>query len=181
MRKTVLTYGLIAGGILAAMMLLTIPFQDRIGVGKAEVIGYTTMVVAFLMVFFGVRSYRDRVAGGSLSFGRAVAVGLSIVLVASVCYVVTWELIYFFVVPDFADQYAAHAIEQARQAGATEAQIVARTREMDEFRASYRNPLFNIAMTFLEPLPVGILFALLSAAVLRRKRSGEPAAAVAPL
>ena len=27
-------------------------------------IGYTGMVLAFLMVYFGVRSYRDNVAGG---------------------------------------------------------------------------------------------------------------------
>ena len=71
MRKIVLTYGLIAGAILAAMMFATLPFEDRIGFDKAAVIGYTTMVAAFLMVFFGVRSYRDRVAGGSLSFGRS--------------------------------------------------------------------------------------------------------------
>ena len=31
MRRIVLTYGLRAGAILAAMMLVTIPFQDRIG------------------------------------------------------------------------------------------------------------------------------------------------------
>ncbi|MFI5244520.1 MAG: DUF4199 domain-containing protein, partial [Gemmatimonadales bacterium] len=81
MRKIVLTFGLIAGGILSAMMLLTLPFQDRIGFDKGEVIGYTTMVLAFLMVYFGVRSYRDNVAGGIVTFGRALMVGLMITAV----------------------------------------------------------------------------------------------------
>lgn len=86
MQKIVLTFGLIAGAILSAMMLLTLPFMDKIGFDKGEVIGYTTMLLAFLMVYFGVRSYRDNVAGGSVAFGRAFLVGLSITLVASVCY-----------------------------------------------------------------------------------------------
>jgi len=38
------------------------------------------MVVAFLMVFFGVRSYRDNVAGGSVTFGHAFAVGLAVAI-----------------------------------------------------------------------------------------------------
>ena len=45
------------------------------------------MVLAFLLIFFGVRSYRDNVAGGRVRFGRAFAVGASIAAVASVCYV----------------------------------------------------------------------------------------------
>ena len=51
MKKIVLTFGLIAGAILSAMMLLTLPFHDQIGFDKGYIIGYTTMVLAFLMVF----------------------------------------------------------------------------------------------------------------------------------
>ena len=65
MKKTVLTFGLISGAILSAMMLATLPFLDRIGFDRGEIIGYTSMVVAFLLIFFGVRSYRDNVAGGT--------------------------------------------------------------------------------------------------------------------
>ena len=71
MKKTVLTFGLISGAILSAMMLATLPFLDRIGFDRGEIIGYTSMVVAFLLIFFGVRSYRDNVAGGTVGFGRA--------------------------------------------------------------------------------------------------------------
>ena len=170
MRKIVLTFGLIAGAILSAMMLITLPFQDQIGFDKGAVIGYTTMVLAFLMVFFGVRSYRDNVAGGSVTFGRAFMVGLMITAVASVCYVATWELIYYRLAPDFTEKYAAYSVEKAKRSGATEAQIAARTKQMTEFKEMYKNPLVNIAFTLLEPLPVGILFTLLTAGVLSRKR-----------
>ena len=60
------------------------------------------MVLAFLLIYFGIRSYRDNVAGGTVRFGRAFAVGALIATVASVCYVATWEVIYFNFAPDFA-------------------------------------------------------------------------------
>jgi Protein of unknown function (DUF4199) len=177
MRKIVLTFGLIAGAMLSAMMLLTLPFMDRIGMDKGEIIGYSTMVLAFLMVFFGVKSYRDNVGGGSIKFGRAFLVGLMITLVASACYVATWEVIFYKMAPDFGDKYAAHVIESARKSGATEAQIAAKQKEMTEFAEMYKNPLVNIAFSFLEPLPVGLLFTLVTAVVLSRKRRDKMAVA----
>ena len=176
MRKIVLTFGLIAGAILSVMMLITIPFHDQIGFDKGLIIGYTTMVLAFLMVYFGVRSYRDNVSGGSVTFGRAFGVGLLITIVASVCYVATWQFIYYRLVPDFGDKYAAHAVEEAKKSGATDAQIAAKTREMAEMNQNLKNPLVNIALTFLEPLPVGILFTLITAVALSRKRRVQGAA-----
>jgi hypothetical protein len=177
MRRIVLTFGLIAGAILSAMMLMTLPFQDQIGFDKGAIIGYTTMVLAFLMVFFGVKSYRDNVAGGSVTFGRACKVGLMITAVASVCYVTTWEVIYHKFAPDFVDKYAAYTLEKARKSGATDAQIAVQMKEMAKFKEMYKNPLVNIALTLLEPLPVGILVTVVTAGVLSRKRRAEGAAA----
>jgi hypothetical protein len=176
MRKIVLTFGLIAGAFLSAMMFITLPFQDQIGFDKGAIIGYTTMVLAFLMVFFGVKSYRDNVAGESMTFGRAFKVGLMITAVASVCYVATWELIYYQLAPDFGEKYAAYTVEKAKKSGATDAQIAAQIQQMTAFKEMYKNPLVNIALTLLEPLPVGILFTLVTAGVLSRKRRATAAA-----
>jgi Protein of unknown function (DUF4199) len=176
MRKIVLTFGLIAGALLSAMMLMTLPFMDRIGFDKGMVIGYTTMVLAFLMVYFGVRSYRDNVVDGQLGFWRAFLVGLLITLVATCCYVATWEFIYFYLTPDFADKYAAYAIEQLRKSGASEAQLAAQVKEMEAFKVMYRQPLVNIAFTFLEPLPIGLLFTTVTAWLMSRRRGPAVAA-----
>lgn len=177
MRKIVLTFGLIAGAILSAMMLIALAFQDQIGFDRGAVVGYTSMVLAFLMVFFGVRSYRDNVAGGRVTFGRAFTVGLLITVVASICYVATWEVIFYRLAPDFTDKYAAHTIEKAKASGATEAQIAETTRQMMAFKEMYRNPLVNVALTLLEPLPMGLLFTLVTAGVLSRKRRTADAVA----
>jgi len=175
-RKIVLTFGLIGGAVLAAMMLATIPFQDQIGFDRGAIIGYTTMVLAFLMVYFGVRSYRDTVAAGALTFGQAFKVGLLITVVITVCYVVTWEVIFYTLMPDFGEKYAAFAVEKARLAGASEAQIAKQAKEIGDFMTMYKNPLVNIAFSFLEPLPVGLVFTLVTAGVLGRKRGGPHAA-----
>ncbi len=171
MKKTVLTFGLISGAILSVMMLLTVPFMDRIGFDKGAIIGYTSMVLAFLLIFFGVRSYRDNVAGGTVRFGRALAVGALIATVASACYVVTWQFVYYKITPDFGEKYQAYAIEQARAGGASEAEIARKSAEMTEFFLTYKNnPAFSAAITFLEPLPVALIVALVTAGVLSRKR-----------
>ena len=170
MRKIVLTFGFIGGGILAALLLLTLPFIDKIGFDYGAVVGYTTMVLAFLMVFFGVKSYRDNVAGGRVTFGRAFKVGLLITIITTSCYVATWEVVYFNFMPDFADKYAAAGIDKARRSGASEAEIAKQTAAFAQFKESYKNPLINIAYTFLEPLPVGLVFTLVTAGVLSRKR-----------
>ena len=174
MRKIVLTFGLISGAILSVMMLASMPFHDAIGNDAALVLGYTTMVLAFLLIYFGVRSYRDNVAGGRVGFMKALGVGALIALVASACYVATWEAVYFGGKSDYIEKYQARELEKLRTGGASEAQIATKQEEMRKFAEMYRNPVFNVALTFLEPLPVAIVFALVSAGILSRRRKNEP-------
>ena len=178
MRKTVLTFGLISGAILSVMMLAALPFHDAIGNDAGLVIGYTSMVLAFLLIYFGVRSYRDNVAGGRVGFMKALGVGALIALVASACYVATWEAVYFGGKSDYIEKYQAREVEKMRTSGASEAQIATKQEEMRKFAEMYRNPVFNVALTFLEPLPVAIVFALVSAGILSRRRKNEPQPAV---
>ena len=169
MKKTVLTFGLIGGAIMAAMMFATLPFMDKIGFDRGEIVGYTTMILAFMLVFFGIRSYRENVSGGRITFGRAFAVGILITVVACVCYVVAWEILYFKFMPDFVDKYAGYAVEKVRASGATQQVIDAKLQEMKSFKAMYDNPLINAAITFVEPFPIGLVVTLISSAILRKK------------
>ena len=170
MKTTVIKFGLIAGAILSLAMLVTIPLQVESGFENSELVGYTTMVLAFLLVYFGIRSYRDKVADGTVSFGRGLVVGLLIMLIASVCYSLTWQVARNTIAPDFNEKYIAHVVDKAKKSGATEAQIAAQKKEISEFMEMYKNPLISFALTCLEPLPVGLLFALGSAWALSRKR-----------
>ena len=169
MKKTVLTFGLISGVMIAAMMTALLGFVDKIGFDKGVIVGYTVIIIAFMLVFFGIRSYRENVGNGSVSFGRAFAVGILITLIACVFYVAAWEIIYFKFMPDFADKYGSYEVEKERAAGASQQAIDAKVKEMKDMKAMLDNPFLNAAMTFTEPFPVGLIITLISAAILRKK------------
>ena len=181
MQKIVLRFGLASGAILAVLPVIVL-FLSKRGTfvfDHNEILGYSFMVLAFLLVFFGIRSYRDTVAGGAIGFGRAFQVGLLISLITCAIYVIAWEIAYFNFFPDFFDQYSAHLIAKMRSTGASEADILKTSAEAAKLAKHYSNPLFNSAITFLEVFPVGLIMTLISAAILRRKSpQGAPASAV---
>jgi hypothetical protein len=133
-------------------------------------VGYLTMLVALTAVFLGIKHYRDKVKGGVVKFLPAFGVGLAISAVASVFYVVGWEISMAFSDFDFAQFWANYIIEGARAKGATAAQLAQAEADAQEFLVQYSNPLWRVPMTFIEMFPVGILVSLISAAILRNSR-----------
>ena len=178
MKKAVLTFGLISGLIMSVLMGGSLLLADKIGSGhNSMVLGYTMMVASFLLIYFGIRSYRDNTLAGQISFGRAFACGILITLISSVCYVVMWEVLYFNFMPHFMDGYFAAQIHKLQSAGLDAATTAARVAAIQHSQQLYQNPFVNMAYTFMEPLPVGLIITLISAAVLRRKVPVEPTAA----
>src|ERR1043166_1545067 len=175
MKKTVLIVGLISGAMMVVFMYGTMLAVKEVGFDKGEILGYTGMVLSFLLIFFGVRSYRENIGGGTISFGRAFMVGLMIMLISSACYVVAWEIVFYKsnFLQNFMEKYSAHVVEQVRNSGASEAAIQAKLQEMKRFKELYANPFFNAAVTFLEPLPPGLIMTLLSALILRKRRKPD--------
>lgn len=169
MKKIVLTYGLISGVIGAVLLLAHVPFMNSLGGGTAGlVVGYTGIVLSALLIFFGVRSYRENVGNGKISFGRGMAVGILIALISAACYVATWEVVYFSN-PGIADHVFDQQLEELKAKGAPQSEIDAAAAQTESFKKLYANPLVNAAFTFIEPFPVGILMTLISAVILRRK------------
>lgn len=181
MKRIVLRFGLASGAILMTLSAVMLPWclnGDHFDNG--ELLGYSAMVLAFLLVFFGIRSYRDNVADGAIGFGKAFQVGILITLITCAMYVIAWEITYFNFFPDFLDQYSAHVLAKMHAAGESEAAILEKTAEMATMAKYYDNLFFNIGITFLEVFPVGLIVTLVSAAILRRKpRQEAPASAVA--
>ena len=151
------------------MMIATLPFAHRIGFDHGYIVGYTSIVLSFLLVYFGIRSHRDNAGHGQISFGKAFTVGICITLVSCVFYVATWQVLYYHFMPDFMDNFTAHVIEKAKAAGASAAVIQEKAEQMKRYKEIEDNPLTNAAMTFIEPFPIGLLITLISAAVLKRK------------
>jgi hypothetical protein len=178
MKKTVWTYGLLSGGILAALTATLLPlcFNGTLEFENSELVGYSAMLLSFIAVFFGIRSYREKQGGGAITFGKAFQVGILITLVTCAVYVIGWEIVYWGFIPDFGDKFAALTLEKARADGMPPAEIASLRESMDRFKVWYRNPFFNVGMTFLEVFPVGLVMTVISAAMLRRKGNGSAAA-----
>jgi len=174
MKRIVLTFGLIAGIMISVLMVGSLLLANKVGSGhNSMVLGYTMMVASFVLIYFGIRSYRDNTLAGRISFGRAFACGILIALITTVCYVATWEILYFGFMPHFMDSYFSAQIHKVQSSGLDPVATAAQVAAIRHSQQLYQNPIVNMAYTFMEPLPVGLIITLISAALLRRKAPVE--------
>lgn len=166
MKQTILRYGLLSGALAAVLMTLTAINPDF---DNGAYYGYAGILLSMLFVYFGVRSYREQVNGGVLSFGKGFQVGLLIAIVSCLCYVIAWMFVSEIFMPDFMEKYIQHSLTKMQQSGASAVELEKYTADMAEFKELYKNPLVKFGMTFTEPFPVGFLVALISAVVLRKQ------------
>ena len=178
LKKTILTFGLISGVLASVLMIATLPFfKDFEHGNKGLIVGYTSIVLVALLIYFGIRSYRDNLAGGAITFGRGFTIGLGITLISCGIYVVAWEIVYFNFMHGSMDTYFARLIQQAQSSPGTPEAIQAKVAAIRHSQQLYENPFVNALYTFIEPFPVDVVITLISAAILRKK----PRAAALPV
>ena len=169
MKKIILTYGLIAGLICMSFMIVsTIVWKSTGHSNQSMIIGFTGMFIAFIFVFVGIKNYRDKHNGGSVTFWNAFKIGFFIALIASSIYTAVWLIEMHFFMPDFMEKYAATEIEKIKSSALSAAEIAEKVAEMESMRESYKNPIVRILYTLMEILPIGIIIALVSALILKR-------------
>ena len=167
MTRIILTYGLISGLVVITGIIGTIVIP---GAHSSTWLGYLIMLVALSAILVGVKQHRDQALGGVISFRRALVLGLGIAVVAGIAYVAVWEVYLAATHYGFMDQYAAQVLAAKRAAGVTGAAYQKVAAEMETLRRQYANPLYRVMVTFAEIFPVGLLIALVSAALLRNPR-----------
>lgn len=168
MKKIVVTFGLISGVIIAALMWLMLAMMKAGFTSHSLLMGYATMIIALSLVFFGIKSYRDN-NGGKITFFKGLQIGILISLISAVCYGISWEAYYRTSGGDFIQQYTAQYIEQMRAKGSSEDEIATTQKEMDQIAEQYKNFFVRFGMTLMEIMPVGIVVTLISSGLLRRK------------
>lgn len=167
MKKIILTYGIIGGVIVSAMMWMTIgsgehDFENGIW------IGYTTMVIALSTIFFAVKAHRDKHLGGAIKFGKAFLMGLYITLIASTMYVASWMVLSAYSTQDYMEEYYEQEKTKLESSDLPAEEVEAKLQEMRDFQEMYKNPVVKIGFTYMEILPVGLLISLLCAVILKR-------------
>lgn len=169
MKQIIIRFGVIAGAILILNMILTTYLcYENPDFKFNEVIGFTALALAFTSIYNGIKKVRQQ-DGGFISFGKALKTGLLITLIASVIYVGVWLIEYYVFVPDFMDKYSAVELAKAKSSGLDAAALEAKIKTIDQYKEMYKNPLWVMALTFMEVFPLGFVVALISALVLKKK------------
>lgn len=166
MRRLMLIYGALAGGLVigTSILALTVFGSEHVG---TEWLGYLVMLLALSLIFVGIKRYRDEELGGVIHFRTACALGLGITVVASLIYVAAWELNLALNDYEFIEAYTDSRVAELEAEGMAVAELQAEIEEMTRLRERYANPLVRLPITFMEIFPVGLLITLASAGLLR--------------
>ncbi len=176
MTRIILIYvaigALIVGSLMVVGMLSWTPEQMAGGEGMDSglVVGYLTQIIALTTVFLGIKHFRDKERGGVVKFLPAFLVGLGISAVASLGWIIGWEIVLAsgFNYEALMNQMTVH---QAAASGATGPELEQKMAESQAFMKLYmENPLVRVPITFIEMFPVGVIISLISAALLRNSR-----------
>ena len=170
MKKIIFSYGIIAGLITTAWWNISENFMpDSVLLSTRTWMGYASMVLAFSLIFVGIKQYRDNFNGGYITFGKAFKTGLYIALIASTFYVGVWLVVYYFFFPDFIQRFSHLQELQSRADGKSPAEVQQAVASLVKMGQLYKNPLFNILFTYGEILPVGLIMSLIAAGILKKK------------
>jgi len=172
MRKIVLVYGAIAGLLMDAMFLISFSMMDK-GT-HSELFGYATMIIVLSLIFFGIKSFRDKHSNGAITYWRGFGVGISIAAIASLFYAGGWEVYYNTTdaKETFIPSYTEQVLKKMQSEGKPQEVIDKKREEMKALAEMYKNPFIRFGMTLAEIFPVGLAITLISAGILRKSARG---------
>jgi asparagine N-glycosylation enzyme membrane subunit Stt3 len=155
----------ILGGIIAAIVMASMVYYMKTNPGQEPnaIIGFACMLLAFVFIILGIKQERA-INNGTITFGRAFLTGLAISFIISTIYVLVWLVIYYNFFPDFMEKYSEMALKNT-----SPEELAAKTTEMNQMAAWYKNPLMIILLTYMEIFPLGIVISLIGALFLKKK------------
>lgn len=173
MSKTIIVFGVIAGLILAAFLFVSIPGFRNLGsssMATSMAVGFAVQLLTFSLIYFGIRSYRNKHNSGELSLVTGFHIGLWIAFIASTFYVIAWAIVYHYFVPNFLDQMEAMRLSVATAQGATPSQLDIIKQQVANGRELYSTWWGFSGMTLMEVFPTGFVVTLISVLLLKRNQ-----------
>ncbi len=173
MGKKILFYGLIAGGILTVLFLLShMLFMKNFSAEMwetGEIIGYSSMLIALTAIFFGVKAYRDKVLGGKITFGKAFTLGMGISAVAAIIFGIYVYFLYTAIAPDLSGKMIEIYREKIKTSGQTQEVISRQLEEFDKESTLWNNPYLQSFVMLLTVFMIGVVISLVTAIILKKK------------
>src|SRR5476649_496834 len=134
MKKIIFTCGIIGGLVSVSWYIFSSQvFKVDMPMNERLFFGYASMILAFSLIFVGVKNFRDNYNEGLISFGKALKIGLLITAVASTVYVVVWLIDYYCFIPDVMSKYAAEMLAGLKASHTSQAVIDQKMAEMNQF------------------------------------------------
>ncbi|MEQ9403993.1 MAG: DUF4199 domain-containing protein [Cyclobacteriaceae bacterium] len=169
-KKIAVKYGAISGLLIVSSWFIGYMLSGgETHFEGGEVVGYGVMLLALTAVFMGVKSKRDDSDNPTFTFKEGFLTGLGIVIVASLIYVIGWLIYMPTFAPDFIDKYQTSQIELVQNSELSPEEKTNQINEVRESIENYKKPHVMVAYTFIEIFPVGLIVALITALILRRK------------
>ena len=155
----------ILGGIIVSIVMASMVSYMKANPGQEPnaIIGFSSMLLAFIFVILGIKQERET-NNGAITFGRAFLTGLGISFVISTIYVLVWLVVYYNFFPDFMEKYSEMVLKNTNPE-----ELAAKTTEMNQMAAWYKNPFMIILLTYMEIFPIGIVVSLIGALILKKK------------
>ncbi len=168
MKNTVLRYGVYSAITISTLSLTGWFLGKNLDYSIQEIIGYTSMVVSLLFVFFGIKHYRDNENDGVVSFKKALLIGILISLIAALAFGILDVIYVKFINPDFMAEYYTHYVEQMRST-LSEAEFKVELEKLEAQKELFSNIFMSFLLMFATVLIIGFIISLLSALILQRK------------
>ena len=168
MKKTITRYGLYGAVTICALFLLSLFVGKNLSYSIQEVIGYTSMIVSLSFVFFGIKHFRDQVNNGSLTFGKALLIGLAISLITAIAFGILDYIYVAYINPDFTEEYYANSLARMQEA-LPAAEFELKKVEMEAQKELFSSPIMSFALMSMTVFVIGFIISLISGLILQRK------------
>lgn len=168
MKSTILKYGKCGAISICILFLLSWYVLEDLSFVSQEVLGYISMLLALLFVYFGIKHFRDKENQGKVTFKQALTIGVLISLITAVVFGIL-DVIYTEVLnPSFMDDYYLATVEQMKQSLSPE-EFKVKLAELEAQKDLFANPLFSFGIMTMTVFVIGFIITLLSSLILQRK------------
>ncbi len=168
MKNTIIKYGVYSLITASVLFLSAFLLGKNLDFSTQAVIGYASMVISLLFVYFGIKHFRDHENDGKVSLTKAIVIGLLISLFAALGFAIVDYIYTTQINPDFASEYLAQSLKEMEATlspAEFEEQKIALTKQMED----YGGPIALASMMFLTVMVIGFIISLISGLILQRK------------
>ena len=175
MKKVILRYGAYSAlaeliSFILVWLLLTLV---QIDIKVQGTIGWVVIVCPLVFVYFGIRYFRDNMNNGSISFLKALQIGLVMILIPAVAYAIIETVYVEYLDPKFYERISQYEIAEYQKT-LSPAALAAKLQEIKQELTLNANPLYNFSVMVAVIYALGTIITVLSSLLLMKgKKASE--------